>query len=193
MGWIGALRGTGQPPFAARELRRLRSAAPAIADALVQADAAESAQDPIEGCDLVLDASGRIELASAAAAPIIDHPERAAMVAAWARSADRDEAPPRVVAGQRISWSRLVGSGGVRYLLRLEPVEAVRLRSDFELSATQRRVAEYAAAGAQVSEIGEAVGIAPTTVKTHLRAVYATLGIGSRAELAQALQRELPG
>ena len=94
-----------------------------------------------------------------------------------------------VSAGSRM---RLVGSGGVRYLLRLEPVEAVRLRRDFELSATQRRVAEYAAAGAQVVEIAEAVGIAPTTVKTHLRAAYATLGIGSRAELAQALQGQLP-
>lgn len=183
VGWVGAGRARGEPRFQRNDARMLRALGPAITDALVHAHVTARAGDAEAGCDLVLDARGHVELASPHAAPLLELYR--AQISHWVRAADRGDDIPRVIAGQRVRWSRLLGARGVRYLVHLEPIDAVRLSPTFELSKTQRRVAELAANGATVSEIAEAMGVAPTTVRTHLRAVYETLHIGSRAELAQ--------
>lgn len=190
--WVGALRTRGESPFGRKELNRLRAISGPIADALVCADATARAAGPHEGADLVMDSSGRVEFASDAAQMVLAHPDRGAMLAAWARHVERSRTPPRVLAGHTVRWCRLSGSGGSRYLLHLEPIEPVRLGATFELSRTQRRVAEYAAAGVRVAEIAEELGVAATTVRTHLRAVYETLGVANRVELAAALAGPAP-
>ncbi|MDW5596291.1 AAA family ATPase [Conexibacter stalactiti] len=63
---------------------------------------------------------------------------------------------------------------------------ARRLRFD-ELTASERRVAEHAAAGRTNREIAEELFVTPKTVENHLTRVYAKLGLGSRRELADAL------
>lgn len=188
VGWIGAMRTGGDRPFGDRDLRRLRRVSASIRSALVHAEALSNAASPQEACDLVLDTQGRVELASVSAAPILEHPEREPMLAQWVRDVERGREPLRVLAGMSVHWSRLSGSMGSRYLLHLEPAEAVTLLPAVGLSRTQRAVAEYAAAGAHVREIAEVLGVAPTTVRTHLRAVYTTLEVANRAELARALR-----
>lgn len=189
IGWIGAMRAGGDEPFGERDLRRLRALTPAISAALVQADALERAASPEEACDLIVDPGGRVELASKSAADFLRGPHRREMIGRWIRCAERRVEPPAAIAGWRVHGSRMSGPAGSRYLLHVERIAPVRLSPTFELSRTQRRVAEYAAAGARVREIAEALSVAPTTVRTHLRAVYEVLGIGSRAELATALAR----
>ncbi|UJA19913.1 AAA family ATPase [Thermoleophilia bacterium SCSIO 60948] len=55
------------------------------------------------------------------------------------------------------------------------------------LTASERRVADAAAAGHTNREIAEALFVTPKTVENHLGRVYSKLGITSRAELAPAL------
>lgn len=52
------------------------------------------------------------------------------------------------------------------------------------LTATERRVAELAAAGRRNDEVGAELGIAAKTVETHLTRIYRKLGVRSRTELA---------
>ncbi|MBN8867112.1 MAG: AAA family ATPase [Solirubrobacterales bacterium] len=56
-----------------------------------------------------------------------------------------------------------------------------------ELTASERRVAEYAAGGRTNREIAEELFVTPKTVENHLTRVYAKLGIASRRDLAAAL------
>ncbi len=56
-----------------------------------------------------------------------------------------------------------------------------------ELTASERRVAEYAAEGRTNREIAEELFVTPKTVENHLTRVYAKLGVGSRRELSSAL------
>ncbi len=61
-----------------------------------------------------------------------------------------------------------------------------KLRFD-ELTASERRVAELAAAGGTNREIAAELYVTPKTVENHLTRVYSKLGIESRADLAGAL------
>lgn len=185
--WIGALRYWDDPEFDRATVRRLRTIAPAIADALIHADAIARAASPEAGCDLVLTPEGDVELASSAAATLVAHRERRAMLRQWARTADSGGEPPTVLAGHNVRWARLAGRGSVRYLLHVEPARPVTLHEAHVLSRTQRTVARYAAAGAHVREIAEALDLSTSTVRTHLRLVYQSLDVANRAELARAL------
>jgi DNA-binding CsgD family transcriptional regulator len=56
-----------------------------------------------------------------------------------------------------------------------------------ELTASERRVAEYAAAGQTNRQIAEELFVTPKTVENHLTRVYAKLGVNSRRDLESAL------
>ena len=55
------------------------------------------------------------------------------------------------------------------------------------LTASERRVADLAAAGRTNKEIAQALYVTLKTVELHLSNAYGKLGIRSRRELAQAL------
>jgi DNA-binding NarL/FixJ family response regulator len=60
---------------------------------------------------------------------------------------------------------------------------------DRELTPTELRVAELAAAGSQNKEIAGALFVSVKTVEANLSRVYAKLGIRSRVELASRLPK----
>lgn len=60
------------------------------------------------------------------------------------------------------------------------------------LTASERRVAELAAAGMSNPEIAQALFVTLSTVEGHLRHVYQKLSIGSRAQLPAALRSAAP-
>jgi DNA-binding CsgD family transcriptional regulator len=62
-----------------------------------------------------------------------------------------------------------------------------RSASTSELSATERRVAELAAAGRKNKEVADELFISVKTVEANLRRVYQKLGVRSRTELAGRL------
>jgi DNA-binding NarL/FixJ family response regulator len=58
------------------------------------------------------------------------------------------------------------------------------------LTASERRVARFAAEGLSNKDIAQALFVTTKTVEVHLGNVYRKLGIGSRTELPQALGGE---
>ena len=55
------------------------------------------------------------------------------------------------------------------------------------LTPSERRVAELAAENMDDRDIAQALLVTPNTVELHLGNVYRKLGIGSRAQLEEAL------
>lgn len=60
------------------------------------------------------------------------------------------------------------------------------------LTSAQRQVADLVVAGRTNADIAADLGIAPTTVKAHLRTVYAKVGVKSRTALAAQVHRGVP-
>ena len=60
------------------------------------------------------------------------------------------------------------------------------------LTASERRVAELAAAGMSNPEIAQALFITLNTVEGHLRSAYHKVSIGSRGQLPAALRSAAP-
>lgn len=181
VGTLAAARFVGSPAFTRVDAVRGDAILSAATSALLSAEAAES---PHLAADLVVRADGRIELASESARAWLARPGVRDEIRALVRAIDRgDETLERAA----VQWSRLHGPGGHSYLLHLTPPRPVRVARDASLSAAQRRAAEFLAAGATIAETARAMGVAPETVRTHLREVYRRFGIASRAELARAL------
>ena len=57
-----------------------------------------------------------------------------------------------------------------------------------ELTAREREVAAQVALGASNSEIADTLGITGRTVKAHLTAIFAKLGVRDRVQLALAMR-----
>lgn len=69
----------------------------------------------------------------------------------------------------------------------LEPKPLTRL-----LSAREREVLDHAASGLSNREIAERLVISTNTVKFHLRAIYASLGVRNRVQATRAVSRDEP-
>lgn len=62
------------------------------------------------------------------------------------------------------------------------------LKGAASLTPSERRIVELAAAGQTNREIAQALFVTAKTVETHLGHAYTKLGVGSRVELATALE-----
>ena len=60
-----------------------------------------------------------------------------------------------------------------------------------QLSAREREIAEAFSSGESYQQIAERLCIAPSTVRTHLTAVYRKLGVSSKLELHKRLETEI--
>ncbi|UJR84178.1 helix-turn-helix transcriptional regulator [Sandaracinus amylolyticus] len=136
--------------------------------------------DPLdEPMHAVLDTSGTLLLATRAFrrwAQSAQLTEIGAVVRATARGV-RHESPKDFA----LQLTPISGCEGDGYLVIVRP------RRVSSLSRRQLEVAELAAVGATVREIGAALGISTNTVRQHLKAVYAELGVANRVELARAV------
>ena len=90
--------------------------------------------------------------------------------------------------GARGRTEVLEGTGGqTARLVTLEGAQPFRLPPSALLTPAQDVIAGYAARGATVPEMARSTGRTKETIKSHLRAIYDRLEIGSRVELAQIL------
>jgi DNA-binding CsgD family transcriptional regulator len=67
------------------------------------------------------------------------------------------------------------------------------MRGRDALTASELRIAQLAATGATNRHIAQSLFLTLRTVETHLTHAYRKLDIGSRAELAGALERQAGG
>jgi len=107
-----------------------------------------------------------------------------ALLRAGKKSAGREQ----LEAGLEIAMacdSRIPAETAAR---ELEIAGAAPRRLSFdELTASERRIAEFAAGGKTNREIADELFVTPKTVENHLTKVYSKLGVGSRRELETAL------
>ena len=122
-------------------------------------------------------------LASAAALVDLAAAQLAAGDRAAARAATRAALDPARSAGARPLAQRAA------QVLREAGGRPRRASGLVQLTASERRVAELAVTGATNPEIAERLTLSTKTIETHLGSTYRKLGIGSRAELPEALRR----
>ena len=109
-----------------------------------------------------------------------EHGLHAVAAEAWASIALADDADPleRTVAAMR----------SVRLGERCDGLRSpLLMQVESPLSPRQREIAERAATGRTSRDIADELFVSTKTVDNHLQAIYRTLGISSRAELAQLL------
>ncbi|MFB9732971.1 helix-turn-helix transcriptional regulator [Ornithinimicrobium kibberense] len=161
---------------------------------------------------LVLDDDGRVESATPEAmdrlGPVEDGRLDASVVvhevAAQARAlADRGAGGPPAVARTRAAtgeWllvraTRLAGDVG-RTAVLVEPARrsdvAPLLLHLHELTTREREVTCLLLTGMATADIARELWITPETLRGHVKAVFAKLGVGSRAELFARLSHEPP-
>lgn len=194
LGYLGALRGVAEPDFSPGDQRRTDALRDWLVNLLGAAEVLERAGLPSEPAFLIVTPGGKVEHATVSARGWLARDGFLTALALAVREWDR-LAPieaPDVLERAEARLTRLDLGGGVRYLVQLRPVPSPMWpsRQSEQLSAAQRDVAGYAAAGATVSEIATALGRSESTVKSHLREAYRRLGVSSRVELARALEDE---
>lgn len=98
---------------------------------------------------------------------------------------------PAVLHGAAVSLQTLDGPDGAAHLVTLRAARPVTLSPEVLLTPTQREVAGFAAEGATVKEIAQALGRHVETVRTHLRDAYRRLDVASRIDLARTLSGDM--
>lgn len=108
-----------------------------------------------------------------------------------ARHFERRGAPAwRFIGGAEARFFRLEsGHGAARVLVTLRPIVPPLLHPLADLSERQREVASWIATGATAEETAQELGLAVSTVRRHLYAVYRVMGVKNRVELAQTISR----
>ena len=194
VGCVVALRRAPERSFSRKDRQRLEKAAERLDRDLRAIDATRRASHP-QGRSAFLvvrgEGAGEIDYLSPEAESWCAHPEFPDVLEAAIRQAPaRDDVEAvSVVRLMEIRIVRLGGTRGAGWLVRVSSCVPAMRNTDGALSPVQRVVARGAADGATISEIAESMGRAPETVRSHLRAAYARLGVSSRVELARRLGR----
>jgi DNA-binding CsgD family transcriptional regulator len=74
-----------------------------------------------------------------------------------------------------------------RALARAHGNRERRLRDEYNLTPTEVRVAFHIAGGGTVASCAESLAVAESTVRSHLKAVFAKTGVRRQAELQRLL------
>jgi DNA-binding CsgD family transcriptional regulator len=73
-------------------------------------------------------------------------------------------------------------------LARAEGRRERRLRDDYSLTPTEVRVALHLIDGGTVASCAEAMDVAQSTVRSHLKSVFAKTGVNRQAQLSKMLR-----
>ena len=189
---VEALLGAGELAHAAEVTRLLEAHASAMSVPSAIAAAARCRAVVLAQSGDLRGAQGAIEAAFAAHAQLHEPFElaRTHLAHGTIERRARQKAAARIALGQ--AEAIFAGLGARLWLKRVERELArtgLTRSLDRELTPTELRIAELAAAGAQNKQIAGALFVSVKTVEANLSRVYAKLGIRSRAELASQLSR----
>jgi DNA-binding CsgD family transcriptional regulator len=214
-GVVGLMRGRGRPAFGPRDVEVVRAIAPVLADALrmlaVQTAAAGAAatgagtalfdadgvllslDEPAEGLFEELGGRGWV----ARTLPMT--PVSAVLAQALAVQEGRERGPAsarvRGVSGRWLSLhaSCLRGVDGRPgpTALTIEPAKSAQLApiivEAYRLTVREQEITRAVARGLSNPEIAAELFLSPHTVRDHLKAVFAKVGVASRGELVATL------
>jgi len=218
LGSVALVRDEGQPDFGDQEVEFVARVSAHIAqglrDALLREAACAAAVDRAPGV-IVLDAEGSVcslteqarfwlEQIPADRGTGLELPAVVHAVARRALHAGHAAQPPTGYASVRLtsgSWltvhaaplqSNDLDEGSLAVTLApATPSELEPLRLTlYGLTQREREVAQLLARGSTNNEIARALWISRHTVKDHVKAIYAKLGVASRAELSATLFHE---
>lgn len=136
---------------------------------------------------LLLDAAGQVLSAEQDVQAWLDEAGRKSRLPVLLRVARDGHQVDGPLDGARVRLRAATGPAGTGWIGELTVPQPLELAPDALLTPTQREVAGSAAVGATCAEIARSLGIRVETVRSHVRDIYARLGISSRAELAQRL------
>ena len=203
-GSLTLYRRAPRPPFTERDENIVRGVLTAMADLfrlamLRAAIATPSGLERPPGM-IVVSPDGEITAVSEAARnwlDVIDDRDRipSAVRSVAAAAAAGDGLAHAVFPVPEGRWVILHGSplggrdGGVGIIIEgAQPVTLSEvIASAYGLTPREREVTAFAAQGRSTKQIASALGISPFTVQDHLKAVFAKVGVQSRAELVAAL------
>lgn len=189
IGWVGVIAAKTDATFSRADARRADELIAPITAALVAAERAERRLLGPAGADFVVCPRGKVEFASDTGRAWLAVPGYAEALCAAIRAIDTDGSPPPslLLREGHARWTRLHGDAEHRYLVHVACYPPAERAPDAALTGAQRRVAECLAAGATIAQAAHALGIHAETVRSHVKRIYARLGIASRAELARRL------
>lgn len=185
--FLGTFAGyrVGGAPYTARELTLADRLVPLLTEAAERADRLEASSSTATG-PWVLDARGAVQFGPP---PEADHPPGPPpSVCLAAQGFLQGGLANAVTARSYYAFQRLVGRNTSVVLVTCHPVEPFVVHEALRLTTLRRRVAGLAARGASVPEIAAVLDRSPETVRTHLKNVYARLGVGTRLELLEAIR-----
>lgn len=186
IGYLAIYRTARSPRFTDADVRRVTESERLVRHVLEAADALAAATAAPVGAH-VLDPDGRL-LFTVSASPgnatttsALEEPVRAFLA---------NRGPGELLVGQSlVSMSQLQGASGRAALVIVRPVRESTVPDILRLTRLKRSIAIFAAAGATTSEIATALHRKPETVRAHLKEIYLRLGINSRVELAELVER----
>lgn len=147
----------------------------------------EASRVPIPSAEgaVVLDGDGQVVAADAEVLPWLDVEARRTRLPTLLRVGRHGDAVDGPLDGARLRLRAGQGRWGPLWLGAVERPRTLERSLESLLTPTQREVAGYAAVGATCAEIATTLGTRVETVRTHVRDIYARLGISTRAELAR--------
>lgn len=179
IGYVAVLR-RGGDQFTTQEQSFANDLIPKIYDDLQLARSIEQTLRNDDSMHLVLDEGWNVIYASPSAGIWLT-PRRRELLRWLGQSTER-----RLVDGMRVATTRLESSSGGLFYATLAMASPVRQARWGELSANQQRIVDLATKGLTNEEIGQTLGISPATVKYHLCVAFDSLGVRSRAALANS-------
>lgn len=192
LGGIWGVRRANEPRFGRAQLRRARRATTEIKERFVEiCERRQLASRPPGARSVVaFDHRGQTIAVSPDAAPWISSAsamDQLNRIAAQI-AATKTTCLTRFVRRAPVHLRRLEGHRRIVVALAVEG-DRYRPGAREKLTRAQREVAELAVVGATIKEIARALDRRPATVHHHLKGIYNRLGVGSRSELAQVMER----
>ena len=193
LGWIGYYRPSDARPFTEADRRMLNRYVGEVRRVLERTERSGWGRD-LGPASLVCTIDGAIVHASASVRGYLERSCFRDLIARAVKSCNPAGGLQKRAgeAADILELDPVDGEAGPRFVVRVLSAERPRRPASVSLTPRQLELADLAASGCTRRDIALRLGMTENTVKTHLKEIYARLGISTRAELARLwFQRDI--